>query len=338
MSTINTPSTEVAQTPVPEQAATPEPLSKRMEKTVTAQWLDSVAKENASAQTPAAEEAPTAQPAGSEQKAEEAQPELKADDPFTPEQIADPKFWAGLDKAGWEKAVKLHPVETDRVKRAFAASTRIVNEAKNQVKNQPAGNTNEAPANAEPAISPELMDAVQRANSLDARESAKGLKDIVRHVLKDALPEFGFDPNAAKAQSIMRNAYASVVADLPETSTIDGKELDAVIDADPHLTKMIATADTLPDAPRTEIYASVMRKAVDTVIASKKSESDAAALKAAAENKKKAEEQKRVRSNVNIASNSVVESPSGGAPQGKKSIRESVLQKWNEAAAAENGG
>lgn len=310
-------------------AAPEKPLSERMEEFAVKQFEQVAAEESDTETTETTEQtAPQGEQSDADGKTTETQ-EAKPEE-ITPEQIADPAFWGRLDKAGWERMEREYPVQTRHVKAAQQAASRIVNEARKTAQT-PAEPANGKPT--EPSISTELQDAIRRANDLDETVAAKGLKDIVRLTLKEALPEFGLNPDAAKASAIAQTAYASVVAETPEIANLDLKELDAIVDASPALTNILNRAQTLPDDIRTSLTMDVMRQAADSLMTKKKAEQEATAAREANKTAKVKETQRKVNSNASIPSNAVVNSPAAGAPTGKKTVEQFVNEQWEKVAA-----
>lgn len=320
-------------TPAPETKADEKPLSARERglKVATEAWQRAATEESAADTTEKPAEATAAAPAP--EPAAEA-PETKAEEPFKPEQLSDRKFWDSLDKAGWAKAEKLHPVETARVKAAYVAAGRIAEEARQQAaQNRPAAPATEQPVDKK--ASPELREAIRKANSLDEDESAEGLQAIVKLTIPSALKEFGINTDEAKTVALEQMAYATVVAENPAIAEVDLKAMNDVVIAQPALANMLDIAATMPDEQRVAITANVIRIASGAVMAQQKAVSEAAAAKKAAETEKTRKTQATVRSNAANPANVVVESPSGGAPAGKPDWKKNVEQRWLAAAEKE---
>lgn len=301
------------------QSAQPEALSDRMLKSVSDKWQGAAEESpveetpvEAEAEKPAAEEAET--PAEVEAKP-------VADQPFTAEEIADPKHWNRLDKAGWEKAARLHPVETSLVKAAFRAASLKAIEGKRE-QPSPAEERADAPAK----ISPAIRDAVRKANSLDEEEAVEGLQDLMKLTLKDALPEFGIDPDETRAVATIKQAHRIAVEQMPELAELDIAELDAALDGDEALLALVATND-----PKNVALA--MRSAGRKVLESKSSAKAAEDAKKAGEKAKLVDKQKREKSNAHNVSNTIVDTPAGATPKGKETVEQYVNRQWAEVSA-----
>lgn len=321
--------TGVDEAPQPKAEETPLSLSERIEKSVTEQWQRAATEESASEPEAAAEEA-TEQPAGSEQRAEGTTETAPEKFEVTPEQLADTKFWGGLDKAGWERMQQHYPVATQLVKAAQAAGTRIVNEARRTA--PPTAETaNEKPTEAQP--SPELMAAIQKANSMNDKEAAEGLQKVIELTLESALPKFGVDPAANRVAAMEQAALKVAIEEMPVIASYSENELVEAIKGDPALVRLVGIVDQVKDErARVEMAASIIMRAGQTVAEQRKGQADSQAATKQAEIDKKKNVQRKVNSNASIPSSTVAESPSGGAPKGRPTIKEFVEKEWAKVA------
>jgi hypothetical protein len=301
-----------------------ESLTESMAKFVEGEYGKAAAEESSAAQTEETTEAKAADT--TEAKADET-PVQAAPEPFTTEQISDPKFWDSLDKAGWERAAKLHPVETARVKASYAAASKIAAAAK--AKSEPAEERTEAPKQ----LNADWKEALRKANSLDEDEAIEGQRLIAKLTLREALPEFGINPAETQARAIERNAYQIAVEGLPELDSLSDDVLNAAVEADPFLMQNVQIAASLPAQQSVALLANVMKQAGSAVLAKQKAEETSKAATAAAEAEKKQAQQKKVRSNANIASNVVVEQPFAGKPTKDETPEQYINRMWQEAAA-----
>lgn len=313
--------TEVVHSQEPKAEEIPQSLHERMEKSVADKW-QSAATESAAAAAPAAEETPKAEPDGSESSAAETTQNESEKPQVTPEQLADKKFWGGLDKAGWERMEKHFPVETAHVKAAQAAATRIVNEARKETP-KPAEERTDAPKQ---QLSPELQQAFRKMQSLDETEALEGFREMQRITLRESLPEFGLDPDRAAAEKVAINAYAIAAKALPELDSLDLNALDAVVESDPVLVALVKTANV-------DNVAIAMQAAGRQLLAKQKADSDKAAADKAAKDREKAEKQAKLRSNASIPGSVIAEAPGGATSKAKPSMEEFVANEWNKEAA-----
>lgn len=256
----------------------------------------------------------------------EVEPKPVADEPFTNEQLADPKHWDRLDKVGWERAAKLHPVETARVKAGYAAASRIAEEARSKALTSP---QTEPEGREEPKPDP-WKEAMEMADSLDPQERADGLSRLVDLRLQKKLDEFGIDPSATQASAVERAAYRAAVETMPELAALHEADLNAAVESDPELMDDVQFAIDLTDKDaKIRGLAKVMRRAGQKVIATQ------AANKAAADAKqvtdaaaaKEAERQKRAKSNQDNPSTIVATSQNGKGPKGERTIEEAIHER-----------
>jgi hypothetical protein len=320
--TADNASTQVEKTETPS-------LDERMTKTAERLIGEAAAAESASATTT---EGHTEAPA--EAKADEKPNETTEAKPdaITPEQLADPKFWGQLDKPGWERMERDFPVATRHVKAAQAAATKIVNAAR-QTTPKPAEERTETQTQQKQSLTPELQEAWRKKNSFDPAEALEGEREWNKLILRESLPEFGFDPAAHQAHAIATSAYAAAIEVLPDLKQFSDAELDAAVESDPALMRMLSVADKLPDnASRVEMIAGVMIKAGQTLTAQKQSATAKQAAAEAAKNETTKLKQAKERSNANVASSAVAETSASGAPRKKPSMEERAAEMWNEAA------
>lgn len=308
----------------PEPVVVPEPKPLELEEFVHKQYEQAAAPESDTDVKPTATEA---QPAAEAKATPE--PPAQVEEPFTTEQLGDPKHWDRLDKAGWERAAKLHPVETARVKAGYAAASRIVEQARTA---QP------RPAEPEQQKEPErdlYAEALAQTDSLDPEERAKGFRALARMEAETLFKPYKetLQQSALKAQAsqIEKAAYVAAVESMPEGMradfvTLDSKELDAAVEGDPELLDDIELAVNLEPEARVRLLAKVMRRAGKIVIENRKSAKAAAEADVAkkANDEKTAKSQERLRSNKTNASSTVVDSPVGKTPSAEKSIDEFV--------------
>jgi len=312
---------EAPETVAPEPVTEPADLS--MEEFVH-QKYEQVAAPESNTEKPA--ETPEAETPAAETNVETPEPtQAAADEPFTPEQLADPKHWDRLDKAGWERAARLHPVETARVKAGYAAASRIAEDAR--IKAQSSRPEPEKPA--EPDVDP-YQEALQKTDSLDAQERAEGFRALARLEAEKLFQESGIDPIATQATATERAAFRAAVGVLPELASLSSADLDAAVESDPDLTDDVQFAVTLRDkAARERLLSKVMVRA-GRIVLSKQAEAKAATKaneERAAKAAKEAEAQRRLRSNQTNASTTVVETPTGKPPGGETTIEEFVRSK-----------
>lgn len=319
--------TEVVTTPEAEPET--ESLDTKMTKFVGQKYGEAVAAENSAEAVTETTEAPAAD-APADEPAEEPAP--KAEELFTTEQLSDPKFWDRLDKAGWEKAAKLHPVETSRVKAGYAAASKIAEEAR-KAKPEPKEERDDSSTQ---KLSPEMTEVLRKIDSLDPAERAEGLDSYVELKMAEKLPKFGFNPNQAKAAQLASSAYDLAVAELPDLGKIDLQVLDAAVESDPVLLALVSTGNV-------QNVAVAMKRAGENVIAKQKADQDKAAAEQRAKDAKTKETQRKVKSNASIPSNVVVESPAGSAPtdrpKGQRTdadMQKFVDEQYDAAVAAES--
>lgn len=321
---------EASVAPQPEPVVVPEPKPVGIEEFVHKQYEQHEATLAAAESKP--EEAAVASEAKAADKPEaiaEAKPQPAAEEvPFTPEQLADPKHWDRLDKAGWERAAKLHPVETARVKAGYAAASRITEDARRVA----ATSRPEPEKKEEPKADP-YAEALEKTDSLDPSERAEGFRTLARleaeKLLRERDQATGFDPVEAQAHASERAAYRAAVDQMPELAELPSAELDAAVEADPELTDDVKFAVSLEPEARTVLLAKVMRRAGRIVLSNRaaaKAAADADATKKAKE-AKDAEVQRRLRSNEDNPSKVVAETPGGKTPKGERTIEETIHEK-----------
>lgn len=311
---------EVTQTEEPKAEETPQSLPDRMLKSASEAW-QSAAEESAPADTPETPEAPAAD--APEPKADET-PKEPESEKITPDQLADKAFWGRLDKAGWERMEREHPVATAIVKAGQAAATRIVNEAR---KETPKPAEERTDTTKQETLSPEMTAAFAKMQSLDQTEALEGFREMQKLALLETLPQFGFDPNRAKAEQLASESYSQAVGEMPELGKLDPIALDAVVEADPVLMALVETG-----TKKNVVVA--MKRAGETLISKQKAESDNAAAKQREKDEQTKRHQQKLRSNASIPGQVVVEQPSGGSPKGKPSMEEFAAKLYNEAAAS----
>lgn len=321
------PETEVVQAPEPK--AEPQPsLQERMAKSVEEAWGGATT-ESATATTPSADEPPVAAQAGAEPVAGEEAPAAQSaapgeDVPFTPEQLKDTAFWGGLDKDGWAKAERLHPVETKLVKAAQAAASRIVNAARKDAPAEP------APPVTQTAGEPELS-AEQQAilDDIDLGTPMERLKAFQKLALMtvEEVPAIKSTRAAEQRQALMDGAYAIAVNGdetlglpaFPQLDQLSEDELKAAYDSDPEAKAMVGLGT--PQA-----IAIGMRRAGQLALAQK-----------AANDAKFNAEQEKLRRNANTPVSNAVKPGSGGPiPQAPQSPIEFVRSEWNKVAVKAN--
>ena len=259
-----------------------------------------------------ADETPTEEVEAKPEEPTEPQPE-----PFTPEQIADPKHWDRLDKAGWERAEKLHPVETARVKAAYAAASRIAAAAQKEAKVPPAEERIDA---TQKSLADEEAELLAKMDSLNDSERAQAMREFTKRVVREVVPELtGIRPESVKAREIEGEAYRLAVAAVPEIANYSDKELDAVVEADAEMMADVELAVSLPEQQAAALLASVMKRAARQVGAQKAAAAADAEAKRKAEEARLADKQKRVRANANNPSNVLQTSNAARVPSGKRS-------------------
>lgn len=326
--------TENVSTPEQPRASESSPLSERMAQAVSEKWQAAqteapVATESATAETQsAAESSPT--PEGAEPQAAEttpvtAKPASGDEVPFSPEQLGDPAFWGGLDKEGWAKAERLHPVETKHIKSAQAAATRIVNKARKEVATPepvPATQTAEEPLDSELQ---EILDAIDLGGP---QERVNALRRLVQREVA-VVPEVKAQREQSKVQQVINEARdLAMNGDLemglpamPEVDTLDEAELDAAYEKDPE-----AQALTKVGTPLT--IALAIRRVTQTVLAQKRN---------AVAEKKYQDEQAVLRRNADTPPSNAVTSRAGGPvlKQGE-TPQQFVSRQWAESAKRSN--
>lgn len=317
-----TPSTEPAvEAPEPKPLELEEFVHKQIEQLAAPESETDVEPKVAEAAAPAADA-----------KADTPQPPAKTDDvPFSTEQLADPKHWDRLDKAGWERAAKLHPVETARVKAGYAAASRITEQARAaQPRPEP-----EKPAEPE---RDQRAEALAKTDSLDPAERAEGFQTLARleaeKLFKPYEQTLQRSALQTKAVEVERAAYKAAVDSMPEDvraefMALDSKELDAAVEGDTELLDDVEIAVGLEPEARVRLLAKVMRRAGRIVMDGKRSAKVAtdSEAKRVAEEAKKVASQQRLRSNQSNPSATVAESPGGKSPSGEKSIEETIHMK-----------
>lgn len=324
--TVPAEETPVPQTP-PAEPEAPKSLRERQEAIVDRFTSEAEAVDDAAAaNTPAAEGTQTADPAGSEANAEETpvpQPERIE---VTPEQLADTKYWGGLDAEGWKRMERDYPVATKIVKAGQAASSRLVNEARKQT--PPVQQREAEPSNDEPSA--ELLAAVEMSQSLDPKEAAKGHLRIAKLTASVVLKEGGVDPERNRASAIQSEAYSAAVAELPALATLNAVELDEVLDSTRYLKALVnvGTPEALAEAMIGAGQILIDRKtAAETSAAQQR--------KAAAVDLKKKETQAIVRSNANPASAAAL-NPHGASPN-TMTKRERLESRFDTEVARQGG-
>lgn len=317
---------EGAQTPV-----TPEPEAKP-ELSIDERIAQSLARHEAGAATESAPEKPaesveeadkaaadtTDEKTGEvEAKTEETKDE--APEPFTAEQLRDPKFFDRLDKDGWARLEKLHPALYEMGKAVASARGKAYQELQQLKKAAPS----ESVDSTQPKVPEDRKALLAKLDSLDDDERAQALDAIIDAALREKLPKLtGIEPNEAQAAAVGREAFRMAVDAMPEMAKLSDDDLGAAVEADPNLMELLELAATTPREQSVRITANVMKRAGQAVLAKQKAEADAAAAKRQAEEAKLRERQTRVKSNASNPSNVLQEQAPAKVPTGKRSAEE----------------
>lgn len=321
--------TEVAQAPTPQA---PElSLRERMTKSVTEAspvWSGATT-DSATVAAPSAEVPAVQVPAGVEQAPVEIAPATVAapvdDTPYTTDQLRDKSFWGGLDKEGWAKAERLHPVETALVKAAQGAASRIVNAARKEVP-APPDTAQPATQTAEPELTAEhqaLLDAIELGTPAERFKAFQQLATMT----VESVPEVQATRENEKRAKLMQQARdIAVLGDevegippFPELENYDEAVLNAAYDKDP-------TAKAMAKIGTPAAIALAMQRVGEIVKAQKLGET--ARFEA---------EQDKLRRNANTpASNAVLPSTAGPIPTKPQTMNEFVQSEWGKVAVRAN--
>jgi hypothetical protein len=307
---------------------TPGPtLQERMAKSVAESW-PSVATDDATAVTPPVAEPPVAEPGQQATATVETAPESKVDDtPYSPEQIADPKFWDSLDEDGWAKAARLHPVETKRVKASYSAGSKI---AKREIEKKRATETTPPvtqTASEEPAeLAPEqqaILDAIELGTP---QERFRAYQQLAAMTV-ESVPAIQSTREKEKRAELMQQARDLAVngdeeaglPPFPELEDFDDATLNAAYAKDPEARAMASIGT--PQA-----IALAARRVGQTLLSQKRA--DSAKFEA---------EQEKIRRNANTpVSNAVVPGAGGPIPTKPQSPLEFAQGEWGKVAVRAN--
>lgn len=249
----------------------------------------------------------------------EPEKEAVAPEPFTAEQLRDPKFFDRLDADGWSRLEKLHPALHEMGKAVASARGRAFQELQ-QIKKAPPAVEADAPKPVS-KITPEMRAAWQKSQSLDEDEAIDGSLEYNRLVA---------EANRSPEEVVnldLREALGKAVSEMPELAKIPMADLDTFVESQPSLMRRIAHATKLSNrAERVEAVALVMLDAADGY--NEKLKTDQAALDAAAkvEADRKAATQKRLRSNQDNVSTQVADSGNGKAKRHDPNSDEAMMQ------------
>lgn len=290
----------------------PESLDVSVEKSVLAKWERAQADESEGAGV----EPSTGEPG---QQTADAQPQKV---PVTPEQLADSKYWGGLDKEGWARMERDYPVESKSVKSAYATASKIAGEARKLARAEAA----QAP------LDNDAEEAYRLYNSLNEEEHRRGMDMLLDIKIRQTLPKIGIDPVAGEAQAVVREAYSHALSVMPELADIADKDLDAVVDADEGMLDDLRLAATLNKEQRLALTSSVMRRAGRAVLANKQAAASATDAQQKAETAKRAAAQQRAKSNMNNPAALVADTASGRTPSAEMTMEEYVHKRWNAEA------
>lgn len=313
-----------------EPKAEQQSLQERMAKSVAEAWPGATT-DSATVTTPSADEPPPAAQAGVEQVAVENTPAAPTatpgdDEPFTPEQLRDTAFWGRLDKDGWAKAERLHPVETRLVKSAQAAASRIVNAAKKDAPAEPTQPVTQTAAEPEQQLSAEQQAILDDIDLGTPTERLKAFQKLALMTIEE-VPVIKSTREAEQKQALMDKAYNLAVngdetLDLPafpELDQLTEAELTAAYNADPEAKVMVGLGTY-------HAIALGMRRAGQLALAQKR-ENDA----------KFQAEQDKLRRNANTpVSNAVKPGAGGPIPQAPQTPLEFVRSEWGKVAVKAN--
>lgn len=317
--------TEVVQAPEP-KAEPQQSLQERMTKSVAEAWTGATV-DGATAATPSAEESQVAKPDGVEQVAvettnqESTSASASGDDtPFTPEQLRDKAFWGGLDKNGWAKAARLHPVETELVKAAQSAASRIVNAARKEAPAEPTPTQTQTTEESE--LDPELQELLDAIDLGTPKERIEALKRLTQMTV-ESVPEVRASREQTAQATLMQQAHELAVngnAELgipafPELDQLDEADLNAQYVKDPD-------AQAIAKIGTPQALALAMRKVGQAVLSGKH----------AADRQHEAEQEKLRRNANTPASNAVTSGGGAPIPQKPQTPLEFVQSEWNKAS------
>lgn len=327
----------------PAAAPTPEAEKPPSHREVLEQRYDAFVEtqsKGATQDAPAGEKPATEAPAKPEAKEGEVKPdetapatEAPAKIEVTPEQLADTKYWGGLDADGWKRMERDYPVATAHVKAGQAAASRFLTEARKAAP-PPPERPDKTPSDEE--FSAEYLEAVELSQSFDIKEAAKGRRLLAKLDAQVIAKEIGVDPAQNQAQALAQSAYALALeqsheAGVPELATYDMRELQKIVESDPALLYLVETVGTK------EAIATAM---VSSAKVLKTQKASAAVAKTATDAQTKADEAKKanlkvVQSNARPASADLVSSK--GAPPAKPSAWEKKSQAYDREVARQGG-
>jgi hypothetical protein len=249
-----------------------------------------------------------------------------APEPFTAEQLRDPKFFDRLGKGDWERLEKLNPSLYEMGKAIASARGKAYAELQQLKKADPPPQER---SDSQTKLT-EKKALLARIDSLDDEERVEALDEYVRQAVREALPEItGIDPDDAQAVSVLREAHSIAASALPEMSKLSDDDLDAAVEADPDLLDDLQLAATLPRAQKVALTAKVMKRAAEKVIAAKKAQANDAEAKRKAEEAKAGKTQAKVNANAKTRDH-VVESSKGRAPNANESLQETMERNFRE--------
>lgn len=314
------PETEVVQAPPPQ--APPPSLQERMTESVAAAWPGATT-DSATVAAPSAEVPAVEAPAGVVPAPVETTPPAPlavADDtPYTPEQLKDSAFWGSLDREGWAKAERLHPVETKLIKSAQAAASRLVNAAR---KEAPAEPVQPAQPAEEAELTPEhqaLLDTIELGTPKERFDAYQKLAAMT----VQSQPEVRAVREKEQRAALMQQARDIAVngdeeaglPPFPELEGFDEATLNAAYAKDPE-------ARALASIGTPQAIGLAMRRVGQTVLAQK--HADTVKFEA---------EQEQIRRNANTpVSNAVRPGAGGPIPTKPQTPLEFVLSEWGKAA------
>lgn len=316
------PEIEVVTPPAPQ--APPPSLQERMAKSVAEAWpgatTDSATAPAPSAEVPAVEAPTGVVPAVVETTPPAAVAASQVDTPYTTEELRDQAFWGRLDKDGWAKVERLHPVETARVKAAQAAAARIVNAARKEVPAEVVPPT--TPPAPEPDLAPDqqaILDAIELGTP---QERFKAYQQLAALTVQ-SVPEIQATRASSKRAELMQQAHDIAVngdesTGLPAFPELDGLDTDALNAA----FESDAEAKVMASIGTPAAIALAMRRAGQTVLAKKQ-----------ADTAKFAADQDKLRRNANNPpSNAVAPGAGGPIPTKPQTMAEYVASEYAKVA------